>query len=296
MHVFYSRWPNTTPHTGWLWCCEIAHAVADNPYGPYRFVDVALKGRGAGFWDNATIHNPTVHKIGGHYVMYYLGSSGTGDTPWTDLVASQRVGMAVANSLDGPWIRQDQPLILPGAPGSWDDMMTTNPAYLQGPDGKHWLFYKSMSRADWDCHPNGRRKYGLAIANQLEGPYIKHPGNPVLDVSHLHPDSQLEDAFVWQRTDGGYAMIARDMGAFDATVGLYFESSDGVRWSPPKIGYLPASHYLKEEWTIEPDFIRFERPQLLFAHGQPSHLFAACRGGRGTRSTAVVLEIAPTTD
>lgn len=35
VHVFYSRWPATRGMGGWLNSSEIAHAVADQPEGPY---------------------------------------------------------------------------------------------------------------------------------------------------------------------------------------------------------------------------------------------------------------------
>ena len=42
VHVYYSRWPKEAGHPGWLCACEVAHAVADSPEGPYRTTGVAL--------------------------------------------------------------------------------------------------------------------------------------------------------------------------------------------------------------------------------------------------------------
>lgn len=293
VHVFYSRFPNRIPHTpGWLTHSEIAHAVADRPEGPYRVVGVALRGRGAGHWDALTMHNPTIHRVGDRYALFYIASAGTPETPWSDLVASQRIGLSVADSLDGPWPHRPAPLLETGPAGAWDDLLTTNPAFLAHPSGKYWLYYKSMKRRDWETLPNGRRKYGVAVADQLEGPYIKHAGNPVVDVSGRHAAAQLEDAYVWLE-NGRYRMLARDMGTASPAVGLYFESADGITWSAPEIGYHAAPRYLAEAWNMEPELARFERPQILFTDGRPTHLFAACRGGRSGTSSAVVLAIGP---
>src|SRR4051812_19737857 len=35
-HLFYSRWPKELSHQAWVTSSEIAHAVADQPFGPYR--------------------------------------------------------------------------------------------------------------------------------------------------------------------------------------------------------------------------------------------------------------------
>jgi hypothetical protein len=43
-------------------------------------------------------------------------------------VCRQRVGLATAPSPDGPWRRPDAPIIDAGAPGTWDDLFTTNPS------------------------------------------------------------------------------------------------------------------------------------------------------------------------
>lgn len=42
VHVFYSRWPKQYKMGGWIGRCEIAHAVADRPEGPYKYVETVL--------------------------------------------------------------------------------------------------------------------------------------------------------------------------------------------------------------------------------------------------------------
>ena len=77
-HMLYSRWPT---HLGWAWVTdsEIAHAVADNPLGPYKHKDIALERRGKEHWDGWCTHNPTVHKFGDKYYLYYMGNTGDGE-------------------------------------------------------------------------------------------------------------------------------------------------------------------------------------------------------------------------
>jgi len=53
VHVFYSRWKKQYGMGGWIGRCEIAHAVADTPEGPYEHVSVVLMPR-PGYFDART--------------------------------------------------------------------------------------------------------------------------------------------------------------------------------------------------------------------------------------------------
>ena len=95
-------------------------------------------GKGTMLWDSKDCHNPTVHKIGDEYVIFYIGvgqpiagvtsagnsngaaaaagsrSDGNDDHlkhPMADL--PQSIGAAYSTSPDGPWNRMDQPLLKP---------------------------------------------------------------------------------------------------------------------------------------------------------------------------------------
>ncbi|HEY8484705.1 MAG TPA: glycoside hydrolase family protein [Longimicrobiales bacterium] len=290
-HVFFSRWPAARGMGGWINSSEIAHAVADSPESPFEYVQTVLAPRGSGFWDGTTCHNPHIQKVGDRYYLFYMGNSnGRTDT--------KRIGLAAADSLYGPWRRPDRPLLEAGPAGAWDDHCTTNPAYVRHPDGRHWLYYKSWNTAEYNAAAGaairGNRKYGLAVAEAVEGPYAKHPANPVIDFSGRGGNTQLEDAFVWWE-DGRFRMLARDMGFFDHEVGLYLESEDGVRWSEPKIAYLPVREYVQE--SPPPPHLRrygrFERPQLLLRNGRPAYLFVASQGGRHMTASTFVFRVRP---
>jgi hypothetical protein len=118
-HVFFSRWPAEKRMGGWINASEIAHAVADQPEGPYAVRGTVFAPRGPGHWDGTTCHNPHIRKIGDGYALFYMGNSnGKTDT--------KRIGVARADSLDGPWHRPDAPLLEPGPTGAWDDHCTTD--------------------------------------------------------------------------------------------------------------------------------------------------------------------------
>ena len=290
VHLFYSRWKNEAGHSGWLTCCEIAHAVADRPGGPYKTVDVALAPRGGAWWDSVSCHNPTIHKVGDQYVLFYLGvSDGT--------VYTKRTGMAVSDSLYGPWKRTDAPIIEPDPdPSAWTSMCTTNPAFVQHPNGELWLYYKTWCIEDWEydlVHGNGirtNRQYGLAVAKTLDGPWIKQGDGPVMDLRCPGKNAQSEDAYIWIEGDT-FKMIMRDMGFWNHHYGLYFESENGLRWSDPQVGFWNSHRYFDEPPNGLDREGRFERPQLLMRDGKPEYLFVAFQGGKYNTSTAAVLKI-----
>ncbi len=289
IHVFFSRWDAKKGMGGWIKGSEIVHAVADKAEGPYADIETILAPRGEGFWDATTCHNPHIQFVDGKYCLFYMGNS-NGKTN------TKRIGLAISDSLNGPWKRQEKPLLEAGTEGSWDDHCTSNPAFLKHPNGQFWLYYKSWNTEEYD-HPvdpaiRGNRKYGLAIAEKLEGPYIKYSGNPILDYSKLGNNRQLEDGNVFME-DGRFYMLARDMGRFDHEVGIILESEDGIHWSEPKISYFGYSHYLKQPPAPKhlKKYGRFERPQILMQNGHPTHLFVASQGGKYETSSAFVFRV-----
>ncbi len=289
IHVFFSRWDAKKGMGGWINGSEIAHAVADHPEGPYSNIETILAPRGNGYFDGTTCHNPYIQFVDGKYCLFYIGNS----NKKTD---TKRIAMATADSLNGPWVRPDKPLLEAGKPGLWDDHCTSNPAFLKHPNGQYWLYYKSWNTEEYE-HPadpaiRGNRKYGLAMADKLEGPYVKYSGNPILDYSKLGNNRQLEDGNVFIE-NSRYYMLARDMGRFDHEVGIILESADGIHWSEPKISYFGYSHYMQQP-PAPPHlkkYGRFERPQILMQNGHPTHLFVATQGGKYMTSSAFVFEV-----
>ena len=178
-HLFYSRWPRALGHYAWVTHSEVAHAVADHPLGPYKFVSVALPERGKDKWDGLCTHNPTVMKFGSKYYLYYMGNTGdrkkAKDLNWTHR-NNQRIGVAVADSPNGPWTRSDKPLI-PTTPGFHDGLCNNNPTVTRRPEGDYLMVYKGIG-------DKGKTPFGgpvvhvVATSDSPTGPFKKHP-NPV---------------------------------------------------------------------------------------------------------------------
>lgn len=286
VHLFYSRWKAEKKMGGWIKGSEIAHAVADSPESPFVFKEVVLAPR-EGYFDATTCHNPLIRLVDGKYYLFYMGNS-NGKTN------TKRIGLATADSLDGPWLRLEHPLLEAGPEGAWDDHCTTNPAFIQW-KGKYWLYYKSWNTGEQERATGpikGNRKYGLAMADKPEGPYVKYKNNPVIDFSGKGDNRQFEDAFVWLQKNRLH-MIARDMGVFDHESGLLMHSGNGHTWSEPEIAYHglhtyvdmpPAPAHLKK-------YGRLERPMLLLRSGKPAYLFGAAQGGRYETASTFIFRI-----
>ena len=290
VHLFYSRWKKEKGMGGWLNGSEICRAEADSPFHTFEHKQVVLTPRGGEFWDATTCHNPLIKKVNDQYLLFFMGNS-NGKTN------TKRIGLATSKSLEGEWKRPDQPLLLPGEKGAWDDHCTTNPAFVKGNDGKYWLFYKSWNTLEYETQKGrirGNRKYGLAKADSPLGPYKKVSGNPVIDFSSLPNNVQLEDAFVWKQK-GKFHMVARDMGFFNHEFGLHLTTKDGLHWTKPEVAYLSMKSYINEPAPPKHlnKFGRLERPMILLdKDGEtPKFLFGATQGGQFETSTTFVFEI-----
>ncbi|WP_346858507.1 glycoside hydrolase family protein [uncultured Draconibacterium sp.] len=289
VHVFFSRWSSSKGMGGWINSSEIAHAVADQPDGPYYNIETILAPRGEGYFDGTTCHNPHIQYIDGKYFLFYIGNSNRKTN-------TKRIAVATSESLNGPWKRPDQPLLEVGEKGAWDDHCTSNPSFIKHPNGQYWLYYKAWNDEEYMNPVNpkirGNRKYGLAIAEKPEGPYLRYSENPIIDYSSFGNNRQLEDGNVFME-NGKFYMLARDMGRFDHEVGIILESDDGIHWSEPKISYFGVSHYIDQ--APKPKHLskygRFERPQILLQNGEPTHLFVTTQGGKFESSSPFVFKI-----
>lgn len=279
IHVFFSIWPDKLDN--WLTNSEIWHAVADHPFGPYTNMQPVLKARGKGFWDANSVYNPTVYRVGKKYVLLYTGSDISKAENWRDKAPAantQRTGMAVSDSLYGPWEVNHEPVLAVSEnKQKWDSYCIVNPAFIEHPGGQYWLYYRS-----WDRYNDERRKIGVAFANKLQGPYTKYEKNPIIDFSSI--GAQCEDPYFFHYK-GKFHCLVRDMGVVGYHNGLYLCSDDGLNWSDPQLGYSESSFY----FGGKPE--RFERPQILWKDGRPEYLFNSLTGGKYHTSSGSVIHI-----
>lgn len=281
-HMFASRWPKRYPFfEGYVFYSEIVRASADRPEGPYRFEEVVLPARGEALWDGRMTHNPTIHKSGDTYLLYYIGSTFAGEGPTPEELVTRarktgecsnniRIGLATSASVYGPWVRRDRPILEP-RPDKWDSRIVTNPAACVREDGSVLLVYRSNTR-------EGLR-LGLARAPSFEGPYERVQDDPIL---RLPDGNHVEDPYLWD-AGGHLEMVAKDMtGGITGEVhaGMRARSADGITWQvaePPK-AWSRTIRWSDGTVTTQGSL---ERPQLLFENGRPAYLFAATGDGPG---------------
>jgi len=303
-HMFYSRWPRELGHLAWVTHSEIAHAVSDSPFGPWKHHDVALLARGTKFWDGSCTHNPNITRIGGRYCLFYVGNYG-------DRVPSkglnwqhrnrQRIGLAIADSPNGPWKRFDQPIVtVSDDKAAFDALCVTNPAACERPDGRVLLLYKAVEYVEGKIG-GGKVRYGAALADKPEGPYTKKTGRIFeSDDSDAGKHWMLaEDPYIWfsKAYDNRYYAVARDVvGKFSGASGgiVLFQSDDGLNWKPAAHPKVLGNRYQWADGTMSKSTI--ERPALLFDGETPIALFGAASDNKqrdGTYNVQIPLKSAP---
>lgn len=263
-HLFAARWPKSGKFPdGYRDRSEIVRATAKKPTGPYVFQEVVIGRRSGGFWDSHMAHNPTIHKIGGTFVLFYIGSDG--HTTQTNSKALRRmVGYATAPSVGGPWQRIARPIV---------DGDTNNPAVLVEPNGT----VKLMTR-------DAALRVSVATAGAFNGAYTVL--NP-----NAWPQSPLEDFCLFSIGGRTHLICEDNTGGVTGHVrwGAHLSSANGIDgWAPcsPAIAY---NHDIAFEDGKILACTRRERPQLLIEAGKITHLFTAVYDGNESWSQPVAL-------
>ncbi len=279
-HLYYARWPRRLGHNSWVTHSEIAHAVADDPMGTFRHQDVALPVRGKAFWDGLCTHNPTVHRFGDKYYLYYMGNTGDGRVAtkglnWTHR-NNQRIGVAVADSPNGPWQRQPAPLIKP-SPGFYDALCCSNPSVARRPDGGYLMVYKAVG--DKNKLPFGGPVFhAVATADSPTGPFKKHPA-PVFVKQGVA--FVAEDPYIWSDGERYWAIVKDNAGHFTGRgrSTALFQSDDGLAW---RLARHPLVSTTEIRWDDgrQQKLHALERPQLFFENGVPTVLLFAADENR----------------
>lgn len=265
-YLYYSRWPDSLKHTNWVTHSEVALAVSKNPLGPYKFVKVVLPKRDKKYWDADVTHNPTIHKFGNEYYLYYMGNYGNGEF-WNNR-NHQRIGVAVSKSPLGPWKRSKKPLINI-SPG-YDSLMVSNPAVSESLDGKYVMVYKSVGHGKMPF--GGKVNHRVAFSKKPDRGFKKLP-NPVFTKDTVK--FPAEDPYIWVQNNKYWALVKDFSGSFTKqglSIAL-FESDDAINWKVAKNALASRTEIPWETGTEKVK--KLERPQLYFENGIPKILFAA---------------------
>ncbi|UCD52909.1 MAG: glycosyl hydrolase, partial [Phycisphaerales bacterium] len=97
---------------------------------------------------------------------------------------------------------------------------------------KFHLYYKGERMGERKTFGGREIRWGVAIADKLEGPYVKSPYNPITNSGH--------EICVW-KYDGGIAALIITDGPERNTIqwspdGINFEIKSHVKYGPPAAG------------------------------------------------------------
>ena len=235
-YVYYTR--NEGPHFGFgtgdtsakVWPWDYSDVwYATSPDGENWTEQGLAVGRGPeGAFDDRSVFTPDVLAHNGKYYLVYQ----TVQSPYLRRTKNT-VGMAVADSPDGPWGKVPRPILAPSDDGEWlgdEDnrfLVTKKGSFdshkVHDPSlffyrGQYWLYYKGEPMGE-EMFMGGREtKWGVAIADKPEGPYVKSGYNPVTNSGH--------ETLLWHYRSGIAALLTTDG-----------PEKNTIQWAPDGINF-----------------------------------------------------------
>ncbi|WP_372723901.1 family 43 glycosylhydrolase [Novipirellula sp.] len=208
-YVWYSKGPTKSGYDATVW-----YATSSDGHN-WTEKGMALgKGKpGSGSWDEASVFTPNILVAEGKYWLFFSGISIA-----PKVMPDSKIGIAVSESPDGPWERlATNPVLKNGDNPADFDSHLVDDACLMVREGKYWLYYKGRQLGKKPAHT----QMGLAIADHPQGPYVKHPENPVIPGNHA--------VLAWPQATGVAAMIGTT-GPEEITNTIQY-AADGVHFS-----------------------------------------------------------------
>ncbi|WP_305766841.1 glycoside hydrolase family 117 protein [Candidatus Epulonipiscium viviparus] len=215
--------------------------------------NVALKRGEPGRFDDRSVFTAEILKYDGKYYLVYQ----TVQDPYVNR-SFENIAIAVSDSPLGPFVGSDEPILTPTMDGEWDgdednrflvkkkgsfDSHKVHDPLLFHYRDKFYLYYKG-ERMGEEMYMGGRETmWGLAIADKIEGPYVKSEYNPVTNSGH--------ETCLWQY-DGGMAAFLRTDGVEKNTIQF---APDGINFEIKSVipsGPIAPGPYRPDEPTTYP--------------------------------------------
>jgi hypothetical protein len=241
-HMFASRWPAEYGLSGWTSHSECVRATSSNLFGPYKFQEIVLQKR-PDHWDKSRVHNVKIVKAGNKFVLFYINTA-------------NETGYAVADSITGPWMRSDKPVI-----------RASNPAPLVRADGSLYVF----------CRLRDSQNVNRGVA--FTAPAFEGPYSVVEKGDNLLPNGgELEDPTIW-RANNQYNIVLNDWKGRATGIskaGAQYFSRDGIHYT--LVSREPVfTKTVKYDDGSSEIFERRERPFVFVNEkGEALALFTAC--------------------
>lgn len=200
-------------------------------------------GRGeAGSFDDRAVFTPEVLEHEGRYYLVYQ----TVQFPYTNR-QYEEIAIAHADSPYGPWVKSDAPILSPSKDGEWEgdedsrfnvkskgsfDSHKVHDPCLMYFNNKFYLYYKGETMGEGMNFGGREIKHGVAIADNILGPYKKSEYNPISNSGH--------EVAVWH-FNGGIASLITTDGPEKNTIqwapdGINFEIMSHIKGAPEALG------------------------------------------------------------
>jgi len=289
-HGYYARWPKATTFAGWMTHCEIAHAVADRPEGPFVFQGVAISSRHPDGWDRVNAHNPSVCIADGTIYLYYISNNLEAvfdrtaeqthpSDEWLKanrdgVRNSQCIGVASSRSPAGPFIRHPTPVVVP------DNRLFKNIAVNPAVIFRDRTF-TMIAKGDDATHEETFRVQLVGHAAKPAGPFLFQP-------EPMYAGAQTEDACIWfDQSDDCFHCIFHVLGKPHLVQML---STDGRCWTKAEpFIFMDKQFQLADGTSWRPK--RLERPFVLTdTTGRAAWLYTAASDTELSGNIAVPLQ------
>ncbi|MBU2918822.1 family 43 glycosylhydrolase [Psychrosphaera sp. F3M07] len=220
---------------------EIWHATSTDTI-EWKEQGVAITRGESGRFDDRAVFTPEVLQFEGKYYLVYQSVQ----FPYTNRQIEQ-VALAWADSPFGPWQKSDKPILSPAQDGEWlgsednrfqvkskgsfDSHKVHDPCILPF-NNKFYLYYKGETMGEGMNFGGREIKHGVAIADDIQGPYVKSEYNPISNSGH--------EVVVWIQ-NGGVASLLTTDGPEKNTIqfapdGINFEIMAHIKGAPEAIG------------------------------------------------------------
>ncbi len=228
--------------------CDIWHATSEDGWH-WTEQELAVSRGEAGEYDDRSVFTPEVLAHDGKYYLVYQVVK----SPYT-CRSLESVAIAHADSPYGPWTKFPGPVLEPENDGEWEgeednrfrvhskgsfDSHKTHDPTLMFYNNKFYLYYKGEPMGEQMFFGGRETKWGVAISDKIEGPYVKSEYNPITNSGH--------EVCVWHYKDGIAAMLTTD-GPEKNTIqwapdGINFEIQAVIKGAPHANGLFRTTEH-----------------------------------------------------
>ncbi|WP_086932626.1 glycoside hydrolase family 117 protein [Agarilytica rhodophyticola] len=220
---------------------EVWHATSSDGY-IWKECGPAIKAGENGEYDDRAVFTPEILVYKGTYYLVYQ----TVKAPYLNRT-KEYIAMAKSQSPYGPWQKSKTPILSPTDNGIWygeqdnrfivkqcgdfDSHKVHDPCLMYYKN-KFYLYYKGEMMGE-NMNFGGRQiKHGVAIADNIEGPYIKSEFNPISNSGH--------EVVIWHYNGGIASLLTTDGPEKNtcqwAADGVNFDIMSHIKTPPEAIG------------------------------------------------------------